>query len=95
MLIIGKWIYDCIDYGEILIFSREKKAVVTKTIDELFGTEVEATEWIDGFWLGLLPGEDKISINILLGVAPLSAIVIIGTGMILFINRRRKIRGVS
>lgn len=95
MLIISKWIHDCIDYGEILIFSREKKAVVTKTIDELFGTEVETTEWIDGFWLGLLPGEDKISINILLGVAPLSAIVIIGTGIVFFINRRRKIRGVS
>ncbi len=94
MIIVGIWIYDSLNYGEFLVFSREKKAVVKETVDELFGTEIKITEWTDGFWLGLLPGEDKFNINILLGVIPLSAIVIIGSLIIFFFLRKKTKEGV-
>ncbi len=89
-IVIGKWIFDSIDYNETLIFSREKKAIVTKSTDDLFGTEVETTEWVDGFWLGLLPGEDKISSGILFGVVPIASIIAFSSIIIIIINRKRK-----
>ena len=75
--VLAKWHFDSKDIGRMLIFSMDKKPVITKTKDDLFGTEVEKTEWKDGFWLGLLPNDDSISIKAVIGVAPISGILIV------------------
>lgn len=88
--VIGFWLADSNDYGQMLMFSKEKKAVETVIKDDLFGDETIKTEWEDGFWLGLMPPTDEISPGIVLGVVPMSAFLI-GLGAIgLFMNYRKK-----
>ena len=74
LVVVIKWIVDSNDYGETLIFTRDSKAIEKVEIDELFGTETVTTEWQDGNWLGLLPGDDQISPRMIVGVVPISGI---------------------
>jgi polyisoprenoid-binding protein YceI len=89
--LLGVWLHDSNDYGSKLFFSKEKKEIVIKVKDDLFGGEVSKTEWQEGFWLGLLPPTDKLSIRIMLGVVPLGS-MLLGLGAIcLFMNFRQKV----
>jgi hypothetical protein len=88
--LLVKWYADCRDLSETIIFSKDKKAIVTKTVDPLFGSEVSSTQWKKGFWLGLLPGDDSFSYKALLGVFPIGGILIIAGGAGLFMNFRQK-----
>lgn len=88
--VLGKWILDSKDYGQLLMFSKDKMAIEKKVNDELFGTVTTEIEWVDGFWLGLLPPTDKISFSILLGAVPLSSIFIFLGALFLFFNSRAK-----
>lgn len=58
------------------IYTKDKKQVITKTKDEIFGTESEKIEWVDEFQLGLLPGVDDLSPKLLASVAVPSGILI-------------------
>ena len=84
------WIIDSKDYGEPLIFSKDKKPVVTVVKDELFGNNSQKIDWKDGYWMGLLPGEDRISIKALMSVAPLTGIFIVMMLISIFMNFKRK-----
>ncbi len=48
------WTLDSIDYGAPVIYSRESKAITVTEVDPIFGTEITATEYVHGPWLGLL-----------------------------------------
>ena len=89
-IIVAKWVYDSVDYGSILIFSKDKKAIETKFYDSILGTNVEKTDWKEGYWIGLFPNEVKISIKTILSVLPLSAIFFIIGFLLLFVNNKCK-----
>lgn len=95
IVIVLKWVFDSINYGEMVVFSRDKKEIVKKEIDELFGTEVERSEYIEGFWLGLLPGDDTISFKALIGVVPLGAMALGASALTFFLYFRNKSKGSS
>lgn len=86
------WLMDSNDYGELLIFSRDSKITEEKVFDELLGTETIETHEEDGFWLGLMPADDSISLKALAAVIPISGIFIASglLGMIIHIRKRRK-----
>lgn len=92
LTIVGKWIYDSSNYGETLIFSMDKKAITVIEEDELFGNKTETTEWEDGFWLGLLPADNSISLKTLIGVLPLSSIFIIIIVITFIIHKKSGIK---
>jgi hypothetical protein len=86
------WLLDSRDYGTLVMFSREKKPVEVKYVDDIFGTQVTKTEWKQGFWWGLLPPTDNISPRIFLGVVPMSTLfgcMGIASFLIDFRNKRR------
>jgi len=86
--ILGKWILDSNDYGQALMFSKDKMAIEKTVNDDLFGTVTTEIEWVDGFWFGLLPPTDKFSPSILLGAIPLSAIFLSLGVLLLFLNSK-------
>lgn len=45
------------------IYTKDKREIVTKEVDPIFGTTVEKREFVDDFQLGLLPGDDESIIN--------------------------------
>jgi len=90
LLLLSKWAYDSYDYGEALIFSRDSQAVETIEKDDLFGTETTNTEWQDGFWLGLLPGDDEASIGAVLGVVPIGGALLGLAAVSLFLEFRNR-----
>lgn len=85
------WVIDSNDYGEVLIFSKDQKPVVKIVEDELFGTETKETEWIEGFWLGLLPPDDSISLKAFAGAVPISSVFII-ISFITFLIKKKRIK---
>ncbi len=90
--VIVIWQVHSKQYGQTLMFSREKIEIKTKYIDEVFGTEVVKSEWKEGFWLGLLPPTDSISLKIMYGVVPLSCLFIaLGIGFIIihFVKKKK------
>ncbi|NQW30857.1 MAG: hypothetical protein HQ472_10140 [Ignavibacteria bacterium] len=42
-------------------FTKDRESVVTKIVDELFGTEREEVTWVDKFTYGLLPDDMAIT----------------------------------
>jgi hypothetical protein len=90
VIVLAVWIFDSVNYGEMLVFSRDKKPVVTKVKDELFGTEVQKTEYVEGFWLGLMPGDDSVSFKALVGALPLGGGFLALALASLFIDKRLK-----
>ncbi len=88
--VAGKWLCDSKDYGQLLMFGKEKKPVETVVVDDIFGEETTTTEWKDGFWLGLFPPTDKPSLYMLLGALPLSSILAALGILGLFINHKKK-----
>jgi hypothetical protein len=88
--LLVKWYSDSNDYGETIIFSKDKKPVVTKSNDPLFGTETSKTEWKDGFWLGLLPNDDSFSSTTFFAVVPIGGILIVIGAFGIFLNHRQK-----
>ena len=90
ILLLSKWAYDSFDYGEALVFSRDSKAVLTVEKDDLFGTETTNTDWQDGFWLGLLPGDDEASIGAVLGVVPIGGALFGMAAIALFLEFRSR-----
>lgn len=83
------WFIDSSDYGETIVFSKEKKPVEVIEVDELFGAETKSTKWVDGFWLGLLPPNDNVSPKIMLGVAPMGSALIVISSIAFFINKKK------
>lgn len=92
LAVVIKWIVDSNDYGETLIFTRDSKAIEKVEMDELFGTETISTEWVDGNWLGLLPGDDTLSPAMLVGVLPLASIFAVVGAFGIFMHIRSKKR---
>lgn len=90
LIVVVIWIFHSIDYGDILIFSRDAKLVEVTKVDELFGTETTEIQRTDGFWLGLLPSVDNVSIKTLGAVAPLAGITVFLGIVSLFINSKKK-----
>lgn len=41
------------------IYTKDKREVITKEVDPLFGSTVEKREFVEDFQLGLLPGDDE------------------------------------
>lgn len=72
--IIVLWLSDSNDYGRMLIYTMEQKEIKTEEFDPIFGQKFEKSEFQKGFWLGLLPPTDQISLKIFLGVIPLSSV---------------------
>lgn len=58
------------------VYTKDKKQVVTKVKDEIFGNETEKIEWVEEFQLGLLPGVDDLSPKLFLSVAVPSGILV-------------------
>ncbi|MCX7736385.1 MAG: hypothetical protein N2319_06695 [Candidatus Kapabacteria bacterium] len=91
--VIVLWLSDSNDYGRMLIYSMEQKEIKTEEFDPIFGQKFEKTEIQKGFWLGLLPPTDQISLKMFLGVIPLSStfIAISVFGLIMLrIHKKRK-----
>ncbi|MBS1538901.1 MAG: hypothetical protein JST20_14280 [Bacteroidetes bacterium] len=72
------------------IYTKDKKQVITKVKDEIFGTETDKIEWVDEFQLGLLPGVDNLSPKLLLSVAVPSGILICVSILGFYMNYRQK-----
>ncbi|MBI3258786.1 MAG: hypothetical protein HYZ54_04830 [Ignavibacteriae bacterium] len=72
------------------IYTKDKKQVITKTKDEIFGTDTEKIEWVDEFQLGLLPGVDDLSPKLLASVAVPSGILIAVSLFGFFMNYKQK-----
>jgi hypothetical protein len=89
--VVAKWLYDSNDYGKILIFSQDQKIIEKKSFDELFGTETIQNKTQEGFWFGLLPIEDEVSLIAIVSVMPMSGILV-GISFISFIIYRKKIK---
>ena len=90
LLVIGVWIYYSIDYGEFIIFSRDRKAIEKTEMDPLFGVETTQTEWVEGFWFGLLPGDDTFSIKTFFAAVPIGSFFLFLAVLSLFMNFRRR-----
>lgn len=90
IVLLYKWYSDSNDYGETIIFSKDKKPVITKVADPLFGTETTKTEWKEGFWLGLLPNDDTFALSIIYSVVPLGGLLIFIGAFGVFMNHRQK-----
>lgn len=90
ILVIGKWLMDSKSYGQLLMFSKDKKEIVTIVKDDLFGTEVKKSDWQKGFWFGLLPSDDAISYKIFVGALPLSLIFILSFVLAFIFNKAPK-----
>jgi hypothetical protein len=90
IIVTAFWIFDSVNYGEMLVFSRDKKPVITEVKDELFGTVVQKTEYKEGFWLGLMPGDDTVSLKALIGAIPLGGGFLALALTSLFIDNRLK-----
>ncbi len=65
LAILVAWMFQG---GEI--YTKDKRQIITKTKDEIFGTETEKVEWVDDFRLGLLPGGDSIGSVLLCVTVP-------------------------
>lgn len=74
--VIVLWLSDSNDFGRILIYSMEQKEIKTEEFDPIFGQKFEKTDIQKGFWFGLLPPSDQISLKMFLGVIPLSSTLI-------------------
>ena len=72
------------------IYTKDKKQIITKTKDEIFGNETEKIEWVDEFQLGLLPGVDDLSPKLLYSVAVPSGILIAISLFGFYMNYRQK-----
>lgn len=92
LITFSVWGLHSKDFGEMLMFSREKKPVIITETDDLFSTETTKTEWEEGFWLGLLPGDDSVSIDSLKAVVPISGffVFIIIINYFYYFKLRRK-----
>lgn len=91
--VIILWLSDSNDFGRTLIYSMEQKEIKTEEFDPIFGQKLEKTEIQKGFWLGLLPPTDQISLKIFLGVIPLSSTLIVisvFSFIMLKINKKKK-----
>jgi len=89
--LLAKWVCDSKDYGKLLMFSQDEKIIEKKSYDEIFGTETVQQESKEGFWLGLLPAEDRVSFKAMLSVLPLSGILIFVSILSFYIYRKKKI----
>ena len=91
-LVLAKWLYDNNRYGSVNLITKYQRPVVTKKVDEMFGTTTEKTTYQDGFWLGLLPDDDRLSARMLVGVLPLSFIFVLvsGVNFVVYIKKRKK-----
>lgn len=77
------WIFQG---GEI--YTKDKRQIITKTKDEIFGTETETIEWIDDFRLGLLPGDDSIGSLFLCVAVPSGALAAVAAAAAFSAKRR-------
>ena len=84
------WIVHSSDYGEILVFSRDSKINKEKVFDDLLGTETIKANEEEGFWLGLLPPDDTVSLKAAAGVVPLSGILLFLGFLSIYMNYRKK-----
>ena len=74
-------------------YTKDKRQVITKVKDEIFGTETEKIEWVEDFQLGLLPGDDQSIPKAFLSVAvPGSIMAAVAAGGFLM-GRRTKRKG--
>lgn len=87
--VIGFWIYSSVDYGEILIFSRDSKNVEIEKYDELLGTTTTEVIEKEGYWFGLLPAEDRFSLKATFSAFPIGG-VLIALAAISFIIKFKK-----
>ncbi len=88
--VITIWLLHSKDYGEILVFSRDSKINKEKVYDELLGTETIKTSEEEGFWLGLLPPDDSVSLKAAAGAVPISGILLFLGILGIFMNYRKK-----
>jgi len=72
------------------IYTKDKKQVITKVKDDIFGTETEKIEWVDEFQLGLLPGVDNLSPKLLFSVAVPSGLLVCISIIGFYMNMREK-----
>ncbi len=88
--LIVKWYADSSDYGQSLIYSRDSKTIETKSYDDLLGTEVTEMKTEEGFWLGLLPATDQVSLKAMIAVVPLGGILFAAGAFGLFMHIRKR-----
>ena len=88
--VLGKWYLNSKDYGQTLMFSRDKKEIITIAKDDLFGNEAQKMEWKEGFWLGLMPPTNQFSLQLFFGVVPLGAVLSVLGVAGLFLNNRKQ-----
>jgi hypothetical protein len=89
-----KWYADSEDYGQKLIYSRDSKTIETKKHDDLLDTDVTESKTTEGFWMGLLPGTDAVSLKAMIAVVPLGGVLfVLGSfGIFMHIRKKRKLK---
>lgn len=93
--LIVKWYSDSGDYGQSLIYSRDSKIIEIKKFDDLLGTEVTEMKTEEGFWLGLLPATDQVSLKAMIAVVPLGGILFVAGAFGVFMQIRKKRKNIN
>lgn len=88
LILLGVWVSDGNN-----IYTKDKREIVTTSVDPIFGTPVEKREFVDDFQLGLLPGDDESVINAFKSVSVPSALLCsLAIYSIFMIIREKQIR---
>lgn len=92
--LLVKWYADSEDYGQSLIYSRDSKTIETKSYDDLLETEVTETKTEEGFWFGLLPATDQVSLKAMIAVVPIGGVLFVlgAFGIFMHIRKKRKLK---
>jgi hypothetical protein len=72
------------------IYTKDKREIVIKEVDPLFGTTVEKRDFVEDFQMGLLPGDDESIVNAFKSASVPSSLLC-GTNCFLFLyDAKRK-----
>jgi hypothetical protein len=83
IILAGWWLKDGKEF-----YSKDKREVITRVKDEIFGGETEKREWVDDFRLGLLPGDPSPAGAMRSALVPSGALAAIGL-LCLFKGRKK------
>lgn len=72
------------------IYTKDKREIVIKEVDPLFGTTVEKRDFVDDFQMGLLPGDDESIVNAFKSASVPSSLLAAVTVFSFFMMRREK-----
>lgn len=72
------------------IYTKDKREIVIKEVDPIFGTTVEKRDFVEDFQIGLFPGDDESIINAFKSASVPSSLCVALSFFSFFMMRREK-----